>query len=172
MASYVVFLIFYLSFILPLQESIIIYSQRVTELSEIDEKLAEGSEFICSSINKALRLNQALERLYLECASAHSPPQLMGLQIKGELIEQQQNFYLMRTQHKVFELKKAFEVKSQLPLRSPRGPCALPGLLSCLNPKTFSLLRKNKNESGGSVGTSFQCKEIKWEFQDPRVKEL
>ena len=172
MASLIIFLIFYLSFVLPLHDSILINSQRVKKLSEIDEKLAEGSEILCSAINEALGLNQALEDLYLECASAQSPPQLAALQIKGKMIEGRQDFHLIKAHEKILEFKKDFEVIDHFPLRKAPGPCALPGALSCLGTQVFSLLRKNNNETGGSIGTSFQCKKIKWAFQDSRVKEL
>ncbi len=150
----------------------VLYSQRTKKLSEIDEKIAKGSESLCSSINQALLMNKTLESLYLECASVQSPPQLIALQTKGLLIEQQQDFQLMMSQKKFFEIKKYFEAKYRLPIRKIRGPCGLPGLLSCLDTQIFRILRKKLNENGGSIGTSFKCKEIRWEFQDLRVKEL
>jgi hypothetical protein len=157
---------------MPLQKCIVFYSQRIKLLAEVDEKVSQESDIICDLLNKALDLNKHLESLYAQCPSAVNPAQLIALKTEGKLLESTQNILILMAQKKFFQLRSDFQTEFHAPKRLMRGPCDLPGPLKCLRKKIFSLQRNIKNQSGGSVGISHECQQIKWQFEDSRVKAL
>ncbi len=172
MSSFLIFLIFYVSFILPLHESMLTYSQRMRILAEIDEKIGQEADLVSDSLNKALSLNQKLQILYGQCSAAQTPPQIAALRLEGEVIEFEQNVLLLGTKLRLLQLQKDFLTEIHLPFRPLQGPCELPGLLKCFQKNIFEIRRNKKSENGGARGLSRQCQEIRWQFQDQRVKEL
>lgn len=148
------------------------YSQTMRKLAQIDEKIGQESDLVSDSLNKALSLNQKLQILYGQCPAAQTPPQIAALRIEGKVIEFEQNALLFAGKQRLLQLQKDFLTEIHLPLRLLKGPCELPGLLKCFQKNIFKIRRNKKSENGGARGLSRQCQEIRWQFQDQRVKEL
>ncbi len=141
-------------------------------LAEIDEKIGQEADLVSDSLSKALRLNQKLQILYGQCPAAQTPPQIAALRLEGKVIEFEQNALLLEAKQRLLQLRKDFLTEIHLPFRPLQGPCELPGLLKCFQKNTFEIRRNKKSENGGARGLSRQCQEIRWQFQDQRVKQL
>jgi hypothetical protein len=172
MVNLFVFFCLYLNIIIPIQESILIYSKKIKNISDRDEKIAKEADELCSFMNEAMNLNQTIKILYAECESVVHTTQALAIKAQGLMIEHKQNALMLDAQTKLLNLSKEYKTEFRAPVRIGMGPCDLPGLLYIRNKKIFFLQRNIKNETGGAMGLNTFNDEIKWHFEDKRVQQL
>lgn len=158
---------FILVSLIPLYELEVTISNRIKELSHIDEVLFEKNESLSPLCAAVLTGNTRLELLEKEClANLASPPTQAAIALAGAEIALEQEGLIEAMRLAVLSIDPAVTGQFFAPHRGLAKLCKLPGALHWKD----SLIAKFTSESGGAC--NFESPQCHWEYRDAQVRPL
>jgi len=154
-------------------DSLILMSQKVEELSKLDREVALDAEDLSSLVNAALKLNPLIRSYQLACPAATLSGTVPSLQAASQATRLEQDNLLIQARMKMQSISAmVFERTLKAPEREADGPCGLAGVLYCPIHEIFKIQTYDGSKPAGVKGETQDCMELWWEFSDSRVRAL